>query len=200
MTCCGRSVAAASKLGMKVEVLLARMACGGVQASMSRKQGSLDLQVFGNRLDDQVGIGDGRAKIATHGDAHGGGGRFSGRDALDLDQAGQAIRNAVPGSVELRLIPVVQLDGEAVSGELEGDTVSHQTGPDHGYALDVVCAHGRSPPLRCAASHAAADGTSFLCRDSEKPALRRRFVLRGQFAGISILTLRQRLCRIRVSH
>ena len=40
------------------------------------KEVPLDFQVFGNSLDDQVGIGDGRAKIGTHGDARGGGGRF----------------------------------------------------------------------------------------------------------------------------
>jgi hypothetical protein len=52
--------------------------------------------------------------------------------------------DTVPCSVELRLIPIVQLNGKTMSGELEGNTVSHQPGPDYGNALDVTRAHRRS--------------------------------------------------------
>ena len=48
---------------------------------------------------------DGRAKIAAHDDAPGGGGRVSRRDAFDLDQTRQTLRDTVPCSVELRLVP-----------------------------------------------------------------------------------------------
>jgi hypothetical protein len=57
------------------------------------------------------------------------------------------MRDAVPCSIELCLIPVVQADSEAVRGELEGNTVPHQPGPDHSYALDVVKVHRRLPSL-----------------------------------------------------
>ena len=39
-----------------------------------------------------------------------------------------------------------------------------------------------------------------LMESSEKPALETGFVARGQFVGISILTLRQRLWRVGMSH
>src|SRR4051812_17415779 len=63
------------------------------------------------------------------------------------------------------------------------------------FALIVV-----SRLSRRAASHIAADGASFSWRVWNNSALRSGFVLRGQLAGVPILTLRQRLCRLQVAH
>ena len=110
------------------------------------------------------------------------------------------MRDAVPGSVELRLIPVVQVDGEAVGGELEGDTVPHQTGPDHGYALDVVRAHRRSRPLHAVQRLTPPEVTRYSRGEfGENRPSERDLCRAANSSGLSILTLRQRLCRSGVS-
>jgi hypothetical protein len=84
--------------------------------------------------------------------------------------------------------------------ELEGNTVPHQTGPNDGYAFDVVRAHRRSHLLRAVQRLTLAEMTRHSHGEFEKSAPETGFVLRGQVVGISILTLSQRLYRRGVSH
>jgi hypothetical protein len=103
----------------------------GVELS---EDGALDVDVLGHRFDDNVRIPDGFGQAAGERDASRSSGGFRRGDAPGGYQAAQALSNARLGLHQLCCTLVLQADVVAVGGELEGDAVPHQAGPDHGDA------------------------------------------------------------------
>ena len=94
---------------MKVEVLLARMACGGAQASRSRKSVRLTSRSSETASMTRSASATAARRSVPMVIRAGSRGRILERDAADLDKTRQTIGDAVSRSLQLRLVPVVQL-------------------------------------------------------------------------------------------
>ncbi len=113
------------------------------------EDGALDLQILGDRLDDEVGGGHRRTQIRRHRDAAWRLAGGFGGDAPCLDQPAEPLGDPGPRSLELGLALVVEGDLVPMRGKLERDAVPHQPGADDADPRDPlpVFAHLRSAPL-----------------------------------------------------
>ena len=139
MTLSGRVVAAASLLGRKLDVLLARIVRSGDSSSNWPNSFGLGVYILVDRLNDEIGVPGHFAQVGTH--PHTVRHRTPLAASVTLPrslQAFKAVADHPPRPIETLFGTGMEPHVVARKGELDGNAVSHETRADHSDAADVL--------------------------------------------------------------